>query len=366
MDAQEPKPAPLPWSEALFKALTSHSPDIISLLDAQGRLLFNSGAAERISGFPPEELAGADTMTFMHPDDRALVGRELQGLLGRPGAEVTVQYRYRTKQGGWVWMEAVASNQLHDPDVRGIVATSRDISERKQAEAALRRSEEHLRALATRLRSIREEEAARIARDLHDDLGQVLTAQQMDLRWLEQQVEALPEAAVRDPLLERLVAAREASRQVHLGVQRIAAGAWPVALDKLGLDAALAQEVRHFGVRTGLAVRTRLEGTAAPPPAAAIALFRICQEALTNVARHSGASRVEVELRVEGEVLVLEVSDDGRGYPAVRAEERPSLGLLSMRERALEVGGEVQLLNGPSGGAMVRARVPARPLDPGW
>jgi PAS domain S-box-containing protein len=123
-----------PWTEARFRALTRHAGDIVSLLDGDGRLLFNSAAAERISGFTVDELAGADTFEFIHPEDRPEVQRVFAHVLSTEGASGTVRYRYKHKSGGWTWMEAVAVNQLADPEVRGVVATSRDISERKRAE----------------------------------------------------------------------------------------------------------------------------------------------------------------------------------------------------------------------------------------
>jgi PAS domain S-box-containing protein len=356
--------APEAWSEALFKALTEHSGDIISLLDAEGRLLFNSAAAERISGFSREELAGADTMALMHPDDQPEVGRAFQGLLATPGAVITVQYRYRTKAGGWTWMEAVACNRLHDPEVRGVVASSRDITERKRAEERLHRSEEQLRALAARLQSIREEEAARIARDLHDDLGQTLTAQQLDLRWMEACFEALPATPERGEIVDRLVAVREASRRLQASVQRIAAGAWPAALEKLGLAAALRTEARRLSERTDLSVVVAVEAADPPPGETATALFRICQEALTNVARHARATRVEVSLRADGGALLLTVADDGCGLPPAPGAGRPALGVLGMKERALALHGEVRVENRPEGGTAVVARVPQPPRGP--
>jgi PAS domain S-box-containing protein len=135
MPDSRPDRTPEQLTSARFQALTRFSRDIVSLLDAEGRLLFNSEAAERISGFSPEELAGVDTFAFIHPDDRAEVQRVFGHVLSMAGASGTVQYRYRHKSGGWTWMEANASNHLADPDVQGVVATSRDISERKQAEA---------------------------------------------------------------------------------------------------------------------------------------------------------------------------------------------------------------------------------------
>lgn len=136
--------SPQPWSEEKVRALTEHSGDIISLLDAEGHLLYNSPAAQRISGFEPDELRGIDTFELIHPDDRGRVGEVFARVLASPGATATVEYRYRQKMGGWTWMEAVASNQLDNPAVRGVVANSRDITERKIAEQERRALEDQL------------------------------------------------------------------------------------------------------------------------------------------------------------------------------------------------------------------------------
>ncbi len=140
----EGKPAGLTWTEDLFRALTLHSADIISVLDAQGRLLYNSPATERINGYTAADLEGVETLTLVHPDDRARVGEAFARVLAAPGAVATVEYRYRAKDGRWQWMEAVASNQLQDPVVRGVVSHTRDITARREAEERRRALEGQL------------------------------------------------------------------------------------------------------------------------------------------------------------------------------------------------------------------------------
>jgi two-component system, NarL family, sensor histidine kinase UhpB len=346
-------PAP-PWSDQRFLALTKHSSDIISLLDAEGRLVFNSPAAERISGFSPAELAGVNTFELIHPEDQPQVAEAFRTVLAAPGATATVQYRYRTKAGGWTWMEAVATNLLDDPEVGGVVANSRDITDRKRAEAALRESEERLRALTVRMQDALEEEQSRLARDLHDDLAQLLTGLKLDLSRLERR---LVEAGAQGWIEDCLVAATDQVDQAHASVRRIAAGLRSPSLDALGLAEALASEARRFEARFGVRCEVRVAPLLTLPPESATAIYRITQESLTNVARHAGATRVQVALAIEGDEVVLRIEDDGRG-PATWPVGSAGLGLLGMSERAARLGGTARLERATGGGAAVVTRLP--------
>ncbi len=136
--------AALRKSEGLFRAIADFSPDIISIFDREGRLVFNSPAAERIHGYQPGELENRSTFDFIHPEDRAGVAAAFGRLLQDQAEEVKVQYRYRNADGSYTWMEAAGRNELNNPQIRGIIAISRDISERKQAEADIRRLNETL------------------------------------------------------------------------------------------------------------------------------------------------------------------------------------------------------------------------------
>jgi len=183
----------------------------------------------------------------------------------------------------------------------------------------------------------------------------------MDLRWLERRLCELPASDAVNRLVDRAVAASALADQTVLSVQRIAAELRPGALDRLGLVPALRQEARRFEERTGLPCEAHLDDAAPePPPEVATALYRICQEALTNVTRHASASRVRVALAAEPPALVLRVEDDGRGLQA-GAPGPGALGLLGMTERATLLGGEVAFEPRPGGGTIVTARVPLAP-----
>ncbi|MBK9517803.1 MAG: GAF domain-containing protein [Anaeromyxobacter sp.] len=247
--------------------------------------------------------------------------------------------------------------QLADDLAFGVVAL-RTRSALVEERARLGESRERLRALAGRLQTVREDEKTRMARDLHDELGQLLTGLKMDLRWLENRLGELPASEQVSALLDRAVAASELADQTVISVQRIASELRPGALDRLGLAPALRQEARRFQERTGIECRAELEeGAPEPLPEVATALYRICQEAMTNVSRHAEARVVVVSLRAEPGALVLRVEDDGRGLdePAMGPD---TLGLLGMTERATLLGGWVRFERGPERGTVVTARLP--------
>ncbi len=204
---------------------------------------------------------------------------------------------------------------------------------------------------------MREEEKGRIARDLHDDLGQVLTALRLELRGAEALLEALPADARTGPILDHLVSASSLAADTIGAVQRLSWNLRSEALERLGLDAALRQELRRFERRTGVQVAEALRPVDGLPAEVATAAFRIAQEALTNVARHAGARRVEVALAPEGSGLRLTLADDGRGLPP-GVPGANDLGLLGMRERAREFGGDVSFTAREGGGTVVSALLP--------
>jgi signal transduction histidine kinase len=220
----------------------------------------------------------------------------------------------------------------------------------------LKESEDKLRRLAAHLISIREEERAHIAREIHDELGQVLTGIKMEVGWLAKR---LKEPA----LLEKTDSMSKLIDSTVATVRKIATGLRPEMLDDMGLIAAVAWQAKDFQKRTGIRCRAKL------PPESKLDLdisttaFRIFQEILTNVARHSRATRVDIELRLTPEELTLEVLDNGVGIADSDLNGRKSLGLLGMRERALLFGGEVSVSGTPGQGTRVAVSIPIRSRD---
>jgi len=325
-----------------------------------GRLAvpFASPAMEEVTGLPAAALAEDANagLARVHPDDQEAVATQLLAAVSSLApARAEARYLHPTKGPRWLEARVLARAE---PDgsvlLHGFLS---DVTERREAQEAVR-------ALAVRLQAAREEEAARIARDLHDDLGQTLTALQLELRWIEERVERLPASDQTGPLVDRVVAASALAAATLTSVQRLSQDLHPAALDHLGLAAAIRQELRRFEQRTRVETSTALEADAPPGDPVGKALYRIFLEALTNVARHANALHVEVRLRAEPDGVVLTVADDGRGFPPDLAGGPASLGLLGMRERAHALGGRVRVGPGERGGTVVTARIPLTGLRP--
>ena len=207
------------------------------------------------------------------------------------------------------------------------------------------------------LQAAREAEASRIARDLHDELGQILAGLSLELKAFESRLarEGPADAWIED----WLVAAQSDADEAMASVRSIATRLRPKALEALGLGPALAEAAERFRARTGIPVEVAISAVPALGEAATTALYRIAEESLTNVARHAGASHVALRLGPEGEAVVLRVEDDGQG-PEGDPGARPGLGVLGMRERASELGGSLRLERASPHGVAVVASLPLR------
>ena len=238
--------------------------------------------------------------------------------------------------------------------ITGHFGIQRDVTDRTIAAQELEQSRAELRALAARIQATREEERARIAREIHDELGQALTALKLDLAWLGQKRPRGASGAFR--LLDTSITDRiDETMEV---VRRIASELRPSVLDQLGLEAAIEYLVQESAKRTGIEVTLQAEEFPKLPDEVASHAFRIIQEALTNVTRHSKATRVHVSVRRAGAVIILAVADNGVGFAPDSLSGIRSLGLVGMRERALACGGTLMVQGKPGEGTAIIVTIP--------
>lgn len=232
--------------------------------------------------------------------------------------------------------------------------------QRKRAEESLLQSRGQLRALTGRLQSLREEERTRISREIHDHLGQLLTALKLDLRLIERKVAALEELEAKVVLTGKLSSAQKLADETLLSVQKIASELRPGILDRLGLAAAIQSETTAFETRTSIRCDCHIVDEPFPeiPQEYATAAFRIFQELLTNIARHAKASEARVRLGCHGGRLILEVRDNGLGIMGSDIDNPKSLGILGMQERAVLLGGSVGIKGERGKGTTVVVTIP--------
>lgn len=317
-----------------------------------------------------------DAMARMYGYARAddLIGagfEELRSALSadvRANARAFIENGYRRLNAESVGFDVDGQKRFFTSNIIGVVVngyllriwgTQRDETERKTAEAHIEAARLRMRALVAHLHSLGEKERAEIAREMHDVLGQGLTGLKLDISWLHKKLPNAGDERVRAEMAARVGEMASLLDRVIVAVKNLSTELRPGVLDKFGLPAAVEWQCQEFARRTGLACTFQLpEGQPSPSSELSTALFRILQEALTNVARHSGAKSVRVELNVSGGAAALVVRDDGRGVTDEELSAPVSLGLLGMRERAEALGGSLLVERGATGGTVVKAVVP--------
>lgn len=385
-------------SEERFRLLVEGVQEYAILhLDPAGQIVSWNPGAERLKGYSAADIIGKHFSVF-YPPEEVLAGKPGLNLqhAARFGQSEDEGWRIR-KDGSRFWANVVIT-ALRDSrgDLRGFAKLTRDmtdrrekeqqlrranqqlelrvkqrtadlvrvnlelrteIAERERAEEQLRHSLDQLRALAARLQFVREEERMRIAREIHDELGQACTALKMDIALLARRA-GKSQVQLRDK-------ANSAMRLVDNLIQsmrRMASELRPSTLDDLGLVAALEWQAQEYESRTEIRCHLTLPSDALTVDAArSTAIFRIFQEALTNIARHAKATRVDASLAKNQNSLVLQVRDNGIGYDPKQLKVGRSLGLVGMRERALLLDGEFAIEGVPKKGTTITVRIPIPP-----
>ncbi|WP_085599146.1 MULTISPECIES: PAS domain S-box protein [unclassified Pseudomonas] len=350
--------AALRESEARLQGIAANVPGLVFRLErapVSGQIDFAyiSEGSQTLVGYSPAVLAHRDKglRSLVHPDDKASYHQTQDQALDTD-SDWSWQGRILTRQGQQRWAEIKAiTRQLDDGTFvwDGIVW---DISESKRIELELASSREQLRELSAHLESVREEEKARIAREVHDELGQMLTVLKLETSMCE-----LAYAQLDPGLNERLNSMKRLITQLFQLVRDVATALRPPILDA-GIASAIEWQARRFEARTQIPCLVDVpDNLPRLSDAKAIGLFRILQEALTNVMRHAQAHTVELSLVLDGPQLCMSISDDGLGFDT--AATRPtSFGLVGMRERVLIMGGSLALHSEPGEGTSLTVRVP--------
>ncbi|MGQ0509772.1 MAG: PAS domain-containing sensor histidine kinase [Betaproteobacteria bacterium] len=345
--------------QARLEAVVDSAMDAIITVDAAQRVVLFNRAAEAIFRCRREDALGGTLERFIPARFRNLHHGHVEdfgrtGVTSRKMGDTTTLWALRA-DGAEFPIEASISQAGTDAG-HFYTVILRDVTLRKQSEDQLRRQQDELRELSARVLEAREEEKTLIARELHDELGQLLTALKMDLSWLRARLPAgeaalAAKAGEMNALVDRTV----------ISVRRISAELRPLMLDDLGLPDAVTWLTDDFAARSGVRVEARVQLEEAGEIARPIAttLYRVLQESLTNIARHSQAKLAWVTLDCDGPVLRLEVEDDGCGIDEASLAKSRSLGVKGMRERVRYLGGTLEIGHAPRGGTRVLVRLPA-------
>lgn len=233
----------------------------------------------------------------------------------------------------------------------------------KHRSAASDRARQQFKRLSSRVQALREEDRTWIAREIHDELGQLLTGIKMQLRLIENRLSDREDRTLH-PVIDKLIETSEMVDTTIASVQRISAGLRPSSLDHLGLATALTEEAGQFSQRTGIPCTVAIQTVPEIlPPGVTTAAFRIFQESLTNIARHAQARRIDATFSVNNNLLELTIRDDGKGMDPSIIDDPKSLGLTGMRERAEDVGGLVTFSRTPRNGTQVTLTIPLPTVD---
>jgi PAS domain S-box-containing protein len=328
---------------------------IVSITDEKGAIKYVNDNFCRISGYTTAELIGYSHRVVGTPYHPQEFFRYMWKTISK-GEVWKGEIRNRSKDGAIYWVDMTIIPFLNAKgEPYEYMALDSDITERKEAEELLSQSYHDIRELASHLQVIREEERAGIAREIHDELGQQLTGLKMDVSWMskrkavQEDSELRQKAATTLGLLDTTI----------MTVRRIATDLHPSILDDLGLIAAIEWQCQEFGRRSGIRTEFTSEVTDFPfSSAIAMGLFRICQESMTNIARHAAASRICISLHRETNEFILKIEDDGKGFEIRTTGSKKTLGLLGMKERTLMMGGEFRIESEPGKGTTVFVIVP--------
>ena len=346
-------------SEEINRLIMSSSLNAIICMNTDDKIIYWNPRAEKVFGWEKEEILGRRLADTIFPGkNREQYKSDFRSFLETgesPLHKKLVEISAINKNGVEFFIE-LAIIPVKESDKEFYCCFIQDINERKKAEEQLKQSHEELRQLALHLQDIREEEQKRIAREVHDELGQQITGLKMDIAWIWKKLHGIKDVVPIEEKLKEMTLLLDSAVQT---IRKIASELRPSILDDLGVVAALEWQSNEFQKRFRVPVDFRTSVAYLDLDAAvATGLFRLYQESLTNVARHAQASCVVATLDVSASHVILEITDDGKGFDTQKTEGRKTLGLLGMKERVLMMNGDLNIISKPGKGTRVVITVP--------
>lgn len=339
--------------EGMFRDVIEFAPDAFILSNTQGHIIQINGRAEQLFGYKRAELIGLPVALLIPQRSRSAHEGDLRAYLQQPHGMLTDIGIHGLRRDGTEFPADISLSPMETNRGQLLMAVVRDVTERQKAEMELNESRQRLRDLAAQNETQREEERKHIAREVHDELGQVLTALRMDISLLGMQFGSQNAA-----LLEKVQGMKRLVDLAIQGVRNVVVNLRPTALD-MGLVPAIEWLCRDFTERTSMpCVLQAQEEEIDLDETRAVVIFRIVQESLTNITRYAEASRVDINLGRRGNELGVEVRDNGRGFDLAAVDRKNSFGLLGMRERALALGGRVDIASAPGQGTVIGVTIP--------
>ena len=344
-------------SEARLRGILDSAMDAIITVDSRQHIVLFNRAAEEVFSCPRDQAIGAPLAWFI-PERFRHAHAGLVAKFGDTGASSRRMGAQRIVMGlrrnGEEFPIDASISHIVEEGEHFYTVILRDVTERTRAERQLRESKEEIRTLALTASSVREQEKSRFARELHDELGQALTALKIDVGWLRGNLAQAPDA-----VLAKLGAMQVLLDGTVAAARRISSDLRPLMLDDLGLVAACEWLAHNFQQRTGVPCELVLgAGDLDLPDPYATAVFRVLQESLTNIAKHAEASQVEATLERGEGTVILTVRDNGRGFRTSEPRKQGSYGLVGLRERAFLLGGDIRIESEPGRGTYVEMRMP--------
>jgi len=344
-------------SEQKYRELVETSIDMIWTVDKKGTVIFVNNAAIDILGWEPDEIVGRSFIEFVGPDDKERVYQTIMDVMKTTDRYSNYESSILRKNG--TVANVITHAVVNHDNITGeawLTGTSRDITERVYAEKLLNQKNEQLQLLSSYLQTIREEERKHIAREIHDELGQQLTGLKMDLAWMNRK-SVEKNSDLSDKLADMLKLVDETIKTIR----KISSDLRPGILDDLGLIPAVEWQCHEFEKRTKIKCNfLNRVPDALIDKEASTGVFRILQESLTNIARHSDATEVKVEFDQKLDQFLLLINDNGKGFEQDKILIKQTLGLVGMRERAGMLNGSLTILSTPNKGTQVSLLFPVK------